>query len=108
MVKYFLKTKIENNFRIIHDLDGFDEDGFNKKGFDRNGFKRRGINECGYNKNNELACEEKLKQAIREYPNTYQYATLRLKQFFDLAIFFLDQGGSFSLTSKHLSNNKEL
>ena len=43
-----------------------------------------------------------------EKPNTYQYATLRLKHNADLAIFFLEQGGSFSLISKHLRKNKKV
>ena len=67
----------------------------------------KGINEYGYFRNEELACEEKPKQAIKENPNTYQYATLRLKQNVDLA-FFLEQGGSFSLISKHLRQNKKI
>ena len=101
---YFEKS-IKNNFRIKYNLDRFDEDGFNKEGFDRNGFNRKGIDEYGYNRNKKLACKEKLKQAIRENPNTYQYATLRLKHNADLAIIFLEQGGSFSLISKHLRKN---
>ena len=76
----------------------------------------------------ELACEEKVKQAIRENPwnfyyvsegfrnkyeimkdcfesdpMIYQYATLHLKnKNVDLAIFFIERGRSFSLVSKHL------
>ena len=67
----------------------------------------------------ELVCKEKVKQSIRENPwnicyaseairskredmkecveadpNTYEYATLRLKQNVGLAIFFLERGGS--------------
>ena len=82
----------------------------------------------------ELDCEEKSKQAIRKSPwkiyyvkgvcrnkygtikecvesdpNNYQYAALRLKsKNVDIAIFFLEQGGSFSLISKHLRNIKNL
>ena len=51
---------------------------------------------------------KKLKQAISENPNTYQHATLRLKHNFDLVIFFVEQGGSFSLISKHLRKNKKV
>ena len=41
--------------------------------------------------------------------NTYQYATLHLKnKNFDLAIFFLERDGSFSLFSEHLSNNNKM
>ena len=91
MINFILKKNIKNNFRIIYKLDGFDEDGFNKEGFDRNGFNRKGINEYGYNRKKELACKEKLKQAITENPNIYQHATLRLKHNDDLAIFFLNK-----------------
>ena len=57
----FLKKKFKNNFRtIIYDLDGFNKDGFNRKGFDRNGFNIYGIDEHGFNRNRELACEEKV------------------------------------------------
>ena len=89
-----------------------------------------GIDENGFNRNKELACEEKVKEAIRKNPwniyyasevfrikyeimkecveadpKTYQYATLHLKnRNVDLAIFFLEGGDSFSLKSKHLRN----
>ena len=49
------------------------------KGFDRNGFDRKRVDEYGYNSNKELVCKEKLKQAITEKSNTYQYATSPLK-----------------------------
>ena len=93
---------------MIFNEDEFDKDGFNRKGFSRNGFNRKGVDEYGYNSNKELACKEKLKQATRENPNTYQYATLRLQHNVDLAIFFLEQGGSFSLISEHLRKNKKV
>ena len=112
--KVFFEKEIENNFKIInYDLDGFNQDGFNRKGFDINGFKINGIDENGFNRNKELVCEEKIKQAVRENlwiiyyvsevfrskngimkeciksdPNTYQYATLHLKQNVNLSIFF--------------------
>ena len=60
MVKYISKKKIENNFKTIYDLDGFNQDGFNKKGFDRDGFIINGIDENGFNRSKELACEKKL------------------------------------------------
>ena len=106
--KVQFEKKIKNNFRIVFDLDGFDQDGFNRKAFDRKGFNRKGIDEYGYNSNKELDFKEKLKQAIRENPNTYQYATLNLKHNVDLVIFFLEQGRSFSLISKHLQENKKV
>ena len=106
--KICFEKNIKNSFRIVYDLDGFDGDGFNRKGFERNGFNRKGIDEHGYNSNKELACKEKLEQAKRENPKTYQYATLRLKHNVDIAIFFLEQGGSFSLISKHLRKNKKV
>ena len=56
----------------------------------------------------KTSLRKKLKQAIRENPITYQYATLRLKQNVDLAILFLEQGGSFSLISKYLRKNKKI
>ena len=31
---------VRNNFKLIDNLDGFDEDRFNEEGFDRNGFNR--------------------------------------------------------------------
>ena len=45
---------------------------------------------------------------MRENPNNYQYATLRLKQNVDIGIFFLEQSGSFSMISKHLRKNKKV
>ena len=88
MIKYILKKNNKIKFRILYDLDGFDQDGLNRKNFDRNGFNRKGIDENGYIRNKELASEENRKQAITENPITYQYPTLRLKQNVDLAIIF--------------------
>ena len=115
MVKYIWKKVFEKFFKtIIYDLDGINQDGFNRKGFDRDGFNKNGIDENGFNRNGEFACEEKIKQATKENPrniynasevfrkkykfmeecvkadpNTYQYATLHLKnKNLDLAIFF--------------------
>ena len=46
-------------------------------------------------------------ECVKADPNTYQYAPLNLKnKNVDLAIFFLERGGSFSLISKHLRNEK--
>ena len=130
MVKYILKKNFKT---IIYDLDGFNLDGFNRKGFDRNGFNINGINEHGFNRNGELTCEEKVKQSMRENPwniyhasadfrnkyeimlecvkadpNTYEYATLHLKnKNVGLAIVFPERGGKYSLGSKHLSHNKQ-
>ena len=103
--KVYFEKEIKNKF-TGYDRDGFDEDGFNKERFDRNGFNRKGFDKDGYNCNKELACKEKLKQAIRENTNNYQYATLRLKHNVDLAIFFVENGGLFSLISKHLRKKK--
>ena len=135
MVKYILKKHIKKILKTTtYDLDGFNQDGDDRKGFDRNGFIINEIDENGFNGNKELACEEKVKQAIRENPwniyyaseefrnkyeitkecvesdrNTYQYVTLHLKnKNVDLALFFIERAGSFSLISKHLSNNKKL
>ena len=48
-------------------------------------------------------------ECVKADPNTYEYATLHLKnKNVDLAIFFLERGGSFSLTSKHLRNKKQV
>ena len=124
----------ENNFKtIIYDLYGFNQDGFNRNGFDRNGFNLNGIDENGFNRNKDLFCEEKIERSLRENPwniyyaceairgkyelmkecveadpNTYENATLRLKQNVGLAILFFERGGSFSLVSKHLRNNKQV
>ena len=87
--KLFLKDTLKLFFKIRYDLDGFDQDGFSRKGFDRDGFNRKGIDEYGYISNKGLACKKKLKEAIRENPNTYQNVILRLKHNVDLAIFFL-------------------
>ena len=105
--KINFEKEIENKFRRPYDLDGFDQDGFRRKGFDRDRFNRKGIDIRGFKRNKELACKKKLKQAIRESPNTYQYAILRLKHNVDLATYFIEQGGSLSLISKHLRKNKK-
>ena len=50
-----------------------------------------------------------MKECVESDHNTYQYATLHLKnKNVDLAIFFLERGGSFSLISKHLIIGKML
>ena len=36
-----------------------------------------------------------MRESIKSDPNTYQYATLNSKQNVDLAIIFLERGGSF-------------
>ena len=49
-----------------------------------------------------------MKECVESDTNTYQYATLHLKnKNVDLAIFFIERGGSFSLFSKHLRCNKK-
>ena len=131
---FYFEKEMKNKFKIIiYDLDGFNQDGLNRKGFDRNGFTINETDENSFNRNKELVCEEKIKQAIRENPwniycvsemfrnkyeimkecvkrdpNTYQYPTLYLKQNVNLVIFFLERGGSFSSTKKHLRNNKKV
>ena len=93
-----------------------------------------GINENGFHRNKGLACEEKGKQCIRESSrdiyhasgefrnrynfmkecvesnlSTYHYATLHLKnKNVDIAIFFLECVGSFSLISKLLRKYKKV
>ena len=49
-----------------------------------------------------------MKECVELEANTYQYASLNLKQIVELALFFLRQGGSFSLISKHLRNDKKV
>ena len=50
-----------------------------------------------------------MKECVESDPNTYQYATLHLKnKNVDLALFFVECGGSFSFISKHLRNNKKV
>ena len=66
--KVYFEKKIENNFKTIYDLDGFNQNGFNRKRFDRDGFNMNGIDENGFNRSKELACEKKVEQAIRENP----------------------------------------
>ena len=104
----YFEKETKSILRMFFNEDGFDKHGFNRKGFDRKGYNRKEFAECGYNSNKGLACKEKLKQAITENPNIYQEATLRLKHNVDLAIFFLEQSGSFSLTSKHLRKYKKI
>ena len=72
MVKYVLKKKFKT---VIYDLDGFIQGGFNRKGFDGHGFSVNGIIEKGFDRNKELVCEEKVKQAIREKPWNIYYAS---------------------------------
>ena len=45
--KVYFERNLENKFRILYNLDGFDEDGFNKEELDKNGFNRKGIDEYG-------------------------------------------------------------
>ena len=74
--KVNFEKKIKNNFKTrVYDLDGFNQDGFNRKGFNRNGFNINGIDEHCFNRIKELACEEKVKQAIRENPWNIYYAS---------------------------------
>ena len=50
-----------------------------------------------------------MKECVQSDPNIYEYATLRLKnKNVDLAVFFLERGGSLSLISKHLVILKKL
>ena len=49
-----------------------------------------------------------MKECVKSDSNTYQYAILHLKQNVNLAIFFLERGGSFSFISKHLRYNKKV
>ena len=50
-----------------------------------------------------------MKERVESDPNTYQYATLHLKnKNVKLAIFLLERDGSFSLISKHLRNYKKV
>ena len=52
---------------------------------------------------------ETIKECVEADPNIYQYATLDFKnKIVDLAIFFLECGGSFSSISKHLRKNKNV
>ena len=130
----FFEKKIKNYFKtIIYDLDGFNQDGPDGIGLNRKGFNINGIDERGFIRNKKIVCGEKVKQAIKENPwnicyasdvfknnfeimkecvelepNTYQYATLHLKQIIDLAMFSLKRGGSFSLIINHLRNNKKV
>ena len=48
-------------------------------------------------------------ECVKAAPNTYDYATLDLKnKNIDLAIFLSERGGSFSLIFKHLRNFKQV
>ena len=52
---------------------------------------------------------EIMKESVEADSNTYQYATLPLKnKNFGLAIFFIERDGSYSLVSKHLRSNKQV
>ena len=49
-----------------------------------------------------------MKECVESDPNTYQYATSHLQnKNVDLAMFFLERGGSFSFI-KHLRNDKKV
>ena len=53
--------------------------------------------------------DEIMKKCVESDPNTYQYATLDLKnKSIVFAMFFLERGGSFSLISKRLRINKKV
>ena len=41
-------------------------------------------------------------------PNTYKYASSRLKNNIDLAKLFIEKGGSFNLLNKNVRNNKSV
>ena len=74
--KVHFETKIKYNFKIIiYDLDGFNRYGFNRKRFDRNRYNINGIDNHGFNRNKEIACEEKVKQSIRENPWNIYYVS---------------------------------
>ena len=50
-----------------------------------------------------------MKECVESIPNTFQYANLHLKnKKVDLAINFLERGGSFLKTSKHLCKIKRV
>ena len=50
-----------------------------------------------------------MKECVEADPNMFEYTTLDLKnKNINLAIFFLERGGSFSLISKHMRNNKQV
>ena len=52
---------------------------------------------------------EIMKECVKSDPNTYHNATLHLEnKNVDLAIFFIERGGLFSLISKHLRENKQV
>ena len=95
---------------------------------DRNGSNINGIDEIGCNRSKEKIIQairenpcniyyvsevfrnkyEIMKDCVESDPYTNEYATLHFKQNVDLAIIFLEHGGSFSPISKHLHNNKEV
>ena len=74
---YFGKKNIKNKFRIIYNLDGFDEDGFNKQGFDRNGFNRKGIDEYGRNLKDD---DDIFKLAFPQNQEILRYPSERLRK----------------------------
>ena len=120
------------------DINGFDENGFNKlgfnkEGFDKNGFDENGFNKIGFNREKVLVDIDKTRKATKEdcwnifyaiesvrdnyelikecvenEPNTYEYASPKLKNNIDLARLFIEKGGSFNLLNKNLRSNKSL
>ena len=53
--------------------------------------------------------QEIMLESVQADPKTYEHATLHLKnKNIDLAILFLERGGSFSLISNNLRNNKKV
>ena len=85
--KVYSEKKIKSNFKIIiYDSVGFNQDGFNRKRFDRNGFNKNGIDAHGFKRNGKVACEEKVKQAIRENPWNIYYASEMFRNKFEIML----------------------
>ena len=68
MIKYISKKNIRSNFRIIFDLDGFDQDGFNRKVFDKMGSTEKELMNMDMIEIKNWLVEKNLKKQLEKIP----------------------------------------
>ena len=129
-----LEKECRNNTSLItYDSQGYNQYGFDIKGFDKDGFDKFGFDKDGFNRDKVLVDIDKTKKAINvsywniyyavesikdnydlikecieNEPNTYMYASSRLKNDIKLAEIFIKKGGTFNLLNKNHRNNKSI
>ena len=129
-----LEKECRNNTSLItYDSQGYNQYGFDIKGFDKDGFDKFGFDKDGFNRDKVLVDIDKTKKAIKvtywniyyavesvrdnydlikecieNEPNTYMYASSRLKNDIKLAEIFIKKGGTFNLLNKNHRNNKSI